>query len=831
MRHASYLVYTNDKERAIIFASVLGGVVAENTIIHYENLDDYHDVLMEMLEQDGFLISVFNAVPYIFVYSKRGTIDLNRMSDYSDDYKKIDNRPVPFPEQYGDLEYRIIDKELWERMENYFSFIPRGVKSIVNAATDDIQGDMDFIGFQFMLSKKIEEHGYVMRNESGEVDFSPLNKYFRANPRSMTQKSICEAFATMDVGREQKRICDAADLNRKVNWLIAANGSNLIYQKTKKVFVIGRLESPTLHRIAMREKRIRKAEKSWHIEADIEIQDEATGVCVPIPYTARVTGLFQSGEDAKKKAGTLPSVLDCSFFKFECETDHHVRLFSTFTAQIEAVQQLGISFKEAQASLNRLYLGGYISWPSESDSLPWYIRSECKASVDILKQYSQYARRIKQRDIDNYTAWGKDPTDETAVNHSGLLITRYAEEGVKDLQETDLKIYHLIAERFVNVFTKKTEMTKLVIGANGPDTTMFLHNETEYNADDVVPLLNVLEQGDALSEKKKIIVKEYRVAHDEVPDLFTELSLTEDLLPEAAGGFYNNASFFSSIIKNLIDWKLIKKNDKGYLITTKRGRKEDIYIDGTTLSDLTTAFDWDRRIFQSIKPPPLLKQKGEKKLIEGVDRVGVDYVLSDVYIFLKDLTDDLTARYAELTETENIELDECVCPICGDMVVKTEDGSWKCSDDSCSFQIPADYYGHSLTWLDVWKLLSKGRTDRLSDFVSQRTKEKFEARIIIAPDHKIAIDFNSPFRCPVCGEAMQEWSWGVKCKNNKCQFSMNTTICGVKLPDEFVGLMMNHKQTPLIHNFKNKKGTTFAAKLSLENGKIKFDFPPKDATM
>ena len=128
--------------------------------------------------------------------------------------------------------------------------------------------------------------------------------------------------------------------------------------------------------------------------------------------------------------------------------------------------------------------------------------------------------------------------------------------------------------------------------------------------------------------------------------------------------------------------------------------------------------------------------------------------------------------------------------------------------------------------LDIVQLLRRHRTDLILDFESK--KGPYAARLAVTTQGKIERSFASPYKCPLCGEEVSEYLWGVKCKNDKCNFGINRKICHYELNEEDKKALFSKKKTKP-HHFINTKGKEFVALLYLdERGALKFEFPKSE---
>ena len=153
-----------------------------------------------------------------------------------------------------------------------------------------------------------------------------------------------------------------------------------------------------------------------------------------------------------------------------------------------------------------------------------------------------------------------------------------------------------------------------------------------------------------------------------------------------------------------------------------------------------------------------------------------------------------------------------------------EEGGAKCTGIRCKFAIPAKMFGHTITNMDIANILTKGSTDLIRDFSSE--KGLYAARIM-RHGEKLNRSFDSIYTCPYCGGTMSEYAWGIKCKSQECGFKMNTTICKHMLTEQEIATILGRKKIkPVL--MENSSGKSFAASLYLGDDKaIKFDFPPK----
>jgi ribosomal protein S27AE len=203
------------------------------------------------------------------------------------------------------------------------------------------------------------------------------------------------------------------------------------------------------------------------------------------------------------------------------------------------------------------------------------------------------------------------------------------------------------------------------------------------------------------------------------------------------------------------------------------------------------------------------------------------------------------------------------CPACGANVF---DGgmNYVCENQagvakSCKFRTGKIILQQEISTEQVKKLLATGKTDLLKGFISNKTKRKFEAFLVLkdgktafefAPREKKSkssapreplpkIDFTglTPLagKCPKCGGKIFEGPAGFICENSQrdgkaCKFNIGKVILEQPVEREQVQKLLAGEKTDLLSKFvSSKTGKPFAAFLVMDaKGKVTFDFPPRE---
>ncbi len=204
------------------------------------------------------------------------------------------------------------------------------------------------------------------------------------------------------------------------------------------------------------------------------------------------------------------------------------------------------------------------------------------------------------------------------------------------------------------------------------------------------------------------------------------------------------------------------------------------------------------------------------------------------------------------------------CPKCGAQVF---DGgmNYVCEkqggiEKTCDFRTGKIILQQEISPEQVKKLLATGKTDLLKGFISNKTKRKFEAFLIVK-DGKTAFEFaprepkagkakdgtpREPLpkvdftgkevvgKCPKCGGKIFDTEHGYICENSQldaksCKFKISREILQQPLEPAQAKKILAENKSDLLDKFISKAGKPFPAYLVMdEKGKITFDFPPRE---
>lgn len=121
-----------------------------------------------------------------------------------------------------------------------------------------------------------------------------------------------------------------------------------------------------------------------------------------------------------------------------------------------------------------------------------------------------------------------------------------------------------------------------------------------------------------------------------------------------------------------------------------------------------------------------------------------------------------------------------------------------------------------------WEMKMKYVQDQVLSVEEYRSElhQYIENIVREAKDRRSQIDRiageKTTFRCPSCGESIIKKTWGYRCENEQCEFSIPYKILQKSISDSQIESLLNTSETPLIKGFRNSAGKTFDAKLVIK---------------
>jgi DNA topoisomerase III len=272
---------------------------------------------------------------------------------------------------------------------------------------------------------------------------------------SMTKKAIEEGFARLRDGEEMRPLEDAARSRSEADWVVGMNSTRAASIRLRAAFdgavSLGRVQTPTLALVARREEEIRafKPEPYWLVEAGFA----ATGERL---YSGRYLGGRRLKTEAEAEAiveATTGRPGDITKLEKKEERERPQLLYDLTSLQRHANTLYGFSARRTLAAAQRLYEDHKaITYPrTNSRFLTGDMISEIKPTAALVGRGPQYSRAAEYVTSLDKLPLGRVVNDAKVADHHALIPTR-SEHDLSRMGQDELKIYDLVAKRFLAIF-------------------------------------------------------------------------------------------------------------------------------------------------------------------------------------------------------------------------------------------------------------------------------------------------------------------------------------------------------------------------------------------
>lgn len=509
-------------------------------------------------------------------------------------------------------------------------------------ATDyDIEGEM--IGYniiRFTCKKK----------DANRMKYSTLTKEELVESYEKKQKSI-------DWGQAY-----AGETRHFLDWLYGINLSRALTQSVKaagsfKILSIGRVQGPSLKMVVEREREILDfvPVDFWQLELQTEKQIEKNNEKKKQLITAwHKTGKFWKEEEAKSTEKRAKGAKEIKVESVEAKSFNQQPPppFDLGTLQTEAYRCFGIRPKRTLEIAQKLYSGGFISYPrTSSQKLPAKLgHKKILNGIAKQKQYTELVNELLNLKGPLKPAEGKK--DDPA--HPAIYPTGNVPSSVN---EQDLKVYDLIVKRILTTFAPAAtrETVTALFDANGePFITKGTRTTVEGWHKFYTPYVNLKEEelpkltkSDTLPVKKILLHKK----ETQPPKRYTQASIITELEKRGLGTKATRADIVEALFKRnyVRGEKNITATELGMrMLTTLEKHSPDIIDEG-----LTQHFEEELEEIRSDK------KKSEEVLEEA--KVPLDKTLKRFKKDEQDIGKELIEAHRAEQENQNTLFE---CPVC-----------------------------------------------------------------------------------------------------------------------------------------------------------------------
>ena len=710
----------------------------------------------------------------------------------------------------------------------------------------------------------------------GELIFRRIVEYTKAKQpsqrlwlQSMTPAAIRDGFAQLRSDASMQPLASAAVCRSEADWLVGINGTRAMTAFNSKAggfykTTVGRVQTPTLAIVVEREARIRafKPRDYWEVIGTFGAKAGA--------YAGRwFDEKFQKPDgkdgDVDLKPERVWDKARAESIKAKClgktgvvteetkpTTSASPGLYDLTTLQREANSRFGFSAKNTLAVAQALYeKHKVLTYPrTDSRHLPEDYIGTVKKTLDSLRDlagYSGFADKILSSD---WVRPNKRIFNNAKVSdHFAIIPTGQLPKG---LSEPEQKLFDMVTKRFLAVFYPVAEFLETVRitrveGEPFKSTGKVLVRPgwlevygKEAQGGDDAPTLAPVEQNEIVATRDI----EVKGSVTKPPARFTEATLLgamegagklveDDELREAMSerGLGTPATR-AAIIEGLIYEDYLHRNGRELVATAKAFSLMQL-LDGLGVNELTKpemTGDWEYQL---------------KQMERG--RLARDRFMGEIRHFTEEIV-----RKAKLYDKDTIPGDFGVlktpCPKCGGEVHEKY-REFKCQ--SCEFGVRRVMGGRMFEEDEMEILLREKTIGPLQGFRSQkgfpfaaivRLNEQNEVKFDFGNEPKegeeaVAVDFTGKEalgKCPKCGAQVFENGMNYTCEKaagaeRTCDFRTGAVILQQQIGKEQIVKLLATGKTDLLKDFISKKtNRKFEAFLVLKDGKVGFEFAPRE---
>ncbi|WP_392450338.1 DNA topoisomerase III [Staphylococcus massiliensis] len=494
---------------------------------------------------------------------------------------------------------------------------------------------------------------------------------------SVTPKAIKQGFKQLKDGRQYQSLYASALARSEADWIVGINATRALTTKFGAQLSLGRVQTPTIQLVKMRQDEIKHFEKRHYYTLSTQVNHQTFEYDMQKRCFDK-TKLESLVEGLKGQTGTIERVTQ------KQKKTYPQALFSLTDLQQAAYARYKMGAKETLNTLQTLYeRHKLVTYPrTDSNYLTRDMKDALKERVEAL--YATELKDIaKQRARTDFNGDFKCINDNKVSDHHAIVPTEIRPD-MNVLSPRETKVYMLIATRFLEVLLKpyiyeETEMTLKV----GQETFKFkdqipvelgfkaIHNENLGKGFSK----GGIKEGDTF----KIDTLQIQQHETTPPPYFNEGTLLKAMenpqkffdlkdkshakvLKETGG--IGTVATRADIIDKLFNMHAIEDRS-GRIYVTQKGRQILDLAPHQLTSPVLTA-TWEDKLVQ-IEKGKLKKDVFMKEMTSFTKQIVSEIKQSDA-----------TYKHDNLTTTE--------CPTCGKFMIKikTKNGqALVCQDPSC----------------------------------------------------------------------------------------------------------------------------------------------------
>ena len=568
---------------------------------------------------------------------------------------------------------------------------------------------------------------------------------------SMTKQAISNAFEDLRPGTDLEPLESAARSRQEADWIVGMNATRAATIRLRTSFdgavSLGRVQTPTLAILARREEEIAAhiPVPYWQVTAGF-----TTAQGELYPGLLAVTG----GDRLDNEEDALKAVSACeggtglvSSIETRERRDKAPMLFDLTSLQREASSRYGFTGRRTLSAAQKLYeQHKALSYPrTNSRYLTTDMIPELKPIATVVgRTAAEYAKASAYVTGLDSLPLGKVVDDSKVGDHHAIIPTNAEVHPIEKFGEDELKIYDLVARRFLAVFhpesvaentTLETEIAGHRFKTRGRVLTVpgWRSIDGDSRSDELLPKLaegDIVDVREVVSERKETkppqrysdgkLLEAMETAGKEVED-----EEARDAMKESGIG---TPATRAGIIETLIGRGYVERDGRA-LVCTEKGVNVIRLLGDHPLTQPGLTGAWEARL---------------EKIARGEEKR--DAFMGDIAKFAKETVAMLDER---LDGVRIPRANLGPCPVCGQDIMENRKGysCWAKDDPGCGFVIWKLKAGKTFNATIVRELIRTGRTEKQVTGFRSRAGKTFRARLALLQNDegRWRVEFDEPW--------------------------------------------------------------------------------------
>jgi DNA topoisomerase-3 len=583
---------------------------------------------------------------------------------------------------------------------------------------------------------------------------------------SMTKDAIESAFGSLRPAGEFATLEAAARSRSEADWIVGMNSTRAATIRLRSSFdgavSLGRVQTPTLAILARREEEIRAfvAEPYWVVDATFDAVAEPAGRTYEGRFHAGANPRVKTADEAKAIVDACRDQTgEISKLQKTKRTERPALLYDLTSLQSDASSRFGFTARRTLAAAQRLYEEHKaLTYPrTNSRFLTGDMVKEIKPISRIVGERSEYAAAAKYVQGLDTLPLGRVVNDAKVTDHHAIIPTLADRHPVEKMNPDDLKIYDLVARRFLAAFhpdalLENTRVETTVAGhvfrtrgtlllvpgwravyGETADVDQSAAGDDDEGREQRLPKL---EQGESAA------VREIASAEKETkpPRRFNDGTLLRAM--EAAGKLLDDEELReamkdsgigtpatrAAIIERLLQVGYIERDGRA-LVVTEKGLNVVRLLGAHPLTSPGLTGDWEHRLAKI--------ETGEESR---------ETFMGAIVKFTEETVGELDAK---LKDVRIPRANLGPCPVCSRDIVENRKGysCWSREDPGCGFVIWKSKAGKTLGVPIARELIRTGRTEKPVTGFKGRSGKSFRARLALQQNDegRWRVEFDEPW--------------------------------------------------------------------------------------